>query len=142
MSKSTTRRAPRGRTADSESNDREDPRDIAEAASRPSMPRPDAVEVVDVVQVEQPAWVNKFHQDLTNVTETKIDERFNELQNKLCKRLGIAEQNITKLQSNQSISFDKIKVVEAMVQGNSNKVDKLQEELQAKDGQIRGLNAR
>ena len=49
------------------------------------------------------------------------------------------EQNIIKLQSNQSITFNKLKVVEAIVQGNSNRVDKLQDELQAKDGQITGL---
>ena len=59
-----------------------------------SIPRSDATEVVDLFELELPAWVNQFYQDLTNVTENKIDERLNESQDKPHKRLVKASLSI------------------------------------------------
>ena len=58
---------------------RGDLRDIAEAASRPGIPRPDAAKVIDLVQLDDPAWVSQFRQNLVNFIGTKIDGAFNEL---------------------------------------------------------------
>ena len=113
------------------SKDFEDSREASEAESvnRPRMPMPDAGECFDLMQQEQPAWVNQLHKVLKNFFETKIDERFNELPNNLCKRLEVAEKNIGKLQSNHDLTCDIVRIVESISQANSYKINKLEEEV-------------
>ncbi len=128
MSKSTSRRPQRAKTASNENfkdNTEAAPRpnmprpDASPSETRPSMPRPNVPEVVDLqAQLDQPAWVSQLRLDLTNAIKSKIHISFNELQEKIFKRLGTAEQNISKLNKNQSITLHKLKVSEALIQAN------------------------